>query len=363
MSQHAQLTAGLSAGGLLCVLVGCCSPQLIPTFLDGDAAERRAAGDEWWATQQRLSEYFRKAAEAYDEDDAWQQRSVTEMEVYQGMLAGANEQGHAERSLVFLRQIDGDLKTIVKDYAGGRFVDLVDGAPDRQARSLQKELRERVRTSVPASRLHEYRFKWVDGGITSDMHSEDVRMMCLKVREMVLTSIHQALLGLPVLDPLTREVVRHTNVMTRTAPLCLSRDGLLRRLRHYLPACNDTDPPAAHSSDAAEPLTSKSTPKRDTNMKTPHTPHTPITPFSPSHGADPGVPLVLYGALGVGKTVVAARAAAEAKKDLRDEGCVVVRFCGTTVDSSTLHTLLRSIVQQLATVYTPAGESRARVLG
>lgn len=330
------------------------SPQLIPTFLDGDAAERRAAGDEWWATQQRLSECFRRAAEAYDKDDAWQQRSVTEMEVYHGMLAGANinTPGHAERSLVFLRKIDGDLKTIVKDKAGGRFVDLVDGAPDTQARALQKELREHVRTAVPASRLFEYRFRWVDGGITMGMHSEDVRMMCLKVREMVLTGIHQALLGLPVLDPLTREVIRHTNVMTRTALLCHARDGLLRRLRHYLP-CNDNDPAAAHNNDATEP--SKSTPKRDT-LKTPHTPHTPITPFSPSRGADPGVPLVLYGALGVGKTVVAARAAAEAKKDLCDQGCVVVRFCGTTVDSSTLHTLLRSIVQQLATVYTPVGE-------
>ena len=35
--------------------------------------------------------------------------------------------------------------------------------------------------------------------------------------------------------------------------------------------------------------------------------------------------LVLYGSLGVGKTVVVARAAAEAKKDLREAGCVVVR--------------------------------------
>jgi Cdc6-like AAA superfamily ATPase len=155
-----------------------------------------------------------------------------------------------------------------------------------------------------------------------------------------------------VLDPLTREVLRHTNVMTRLALQCHARDGLLRRLRHYL-LCNDNDPAAVHTNDATE--RSKDTPKRDTS-KTPHTPHTPITPFSPSRGADPRVPLVLYGALGVGKTVVAARAAAEAKKDLRDEGCVVVRFCGTTMDSSTLHTLLRSIVQQLATVYTPAGE-------
>jgi hypothetical protein len=37
------------------------------------------------------------------------------------------------------------------------------------------------------------------------------------------------------------------------------------------------------------------------------------------------VALVLYGSLGVGKTVVVARAAAEAKKDLREAGCVVVR--------------------------------------
>ena len=36
--------------------------------------------------------------------------------------------------------------------------------------------------------------------------------MCLHTREMVLRSIHTALLEVPVLDPLTREVLRHAKV-------------------------------------------------------------------------------------------------------------------------------------------------------
>jgi hypothetical protein len=58
---------------------------------------------------------------------------------------------------------------------GGLFVDTVDGAVDAPARALQAELKTRVRDTLPAKRLYEYRVKWAHGGLTMDMHGDEVR--------------------------------------------------------------------------------------------------------------------------------------------------------------------------------------------
>ncbi|KAK3260075.1 hypothetical protein CYMTET_30954 [Cymbomonas tetramitiformis] len=174
------------------------------------------------------------------------------------------------------------------------------------AQEMLSNLQTKVLQSIDDENVKTYEIPYEDGGITLESHSQYIVNCCMDIRAEVMTRVHQELLRNPILDPISREIMRHYRLCTAQAKHCFARDKTLNKILRYITG-------------------------------------------GENH------PLCLYGTCGIGKSSIMAKAMMQAKEALGKKAVVVVRFLGCTARSSLLGRTLRSLYRQLSTIFPGHG--------
>lgn len=234
-------------------------------------------------------------------------RLVTEDEIRRGIITVSTPEKHC----FWFKRVITDLIQNANDRNAAKFVDKTYGAEhsviDESARGLLARLREsELPTALAEKNVLEYKVKWTSEGIspdTSDEHAKYLDKLCTDVYNVLSSMIQEAISEKETNEeknPVTEEVLQHALFCQRKGLACQGRDSFLSLVKRSL-LDNDS--------------------KRVS---------------------------VLHGESGCGKTSIMAKIAVDIRKWLEPESAIVVlRFIGTSPESSNIRMLLRSVCQQL----------------
>jgi WD40 repeat protein len=243
--------------------------------------------------------------------------SATEQEIVCGALDVPDAQQHV---FCFFRQITNrdDLINELPHSENVRdFVDVDESQrPNPEAFAQQRELRQRLRDSLPDN-IHDYAAEWRADGITLDhigtlpetledclgLIEDDRRPsnLCVDVWTRLARIILDEIGRIESIDPLDKEIEDHKNFGQERAKFFTGRAGLRQTISDYV------------------------------------------------KGTDPR-PLAVFGASGSGKTALLAQALAECGLPIAE--CVIVsRLIGATPNSSDGRALLESLCRQISRRY------------
>lgn len=180
-------------------------------------------------------------------------------------------------------------------------------AIDESAQNLLTGLREKDLPEIlPATSVIQYEVKWTSEGISPDAsseHAEYLEKLCSDVYNVLTSMIQEGIKDKEIddsKDSVAEEVLQHALFCQRKALACQGRDEFLREVKQSL-LVNDSQRV-----------------------------------------------VILHGESGCGKTSIMAKIAVEIQKWLEpEEAIVVLRFIGTSPESSNIRLLLRSICHQL----------------
>lgn len=235
---------------------------------------------------------------------------MTEDEIRRGIITVSTPQKHC----FWFKRVITDLIKNADDRNAGKFVDKTYGTDhssiDESAQHLLSSLREKVLpTALPATNVLQYDVQWTKEGISpnaSAEHAEYLEKLCTDVFN-VLSSMIQEAIGEKETsdnkDSVAEEVLQHALFCQRKGLSCHGRGDFLQLVRQSF-LVND---------------------KRQV--------------------------VILHGESGCGKTSIMAKIAVEIRKWLKPESAIVVlRFIGTSPESSSIRLLLRSVCHQLYTI-------------
>jgi len=285
--------------------------------------------DEWWSTFELLQSNFRKAANKCASKGTMSPAianlftiSVTNDEVENGILH--YKASHEDKCLCFVR-IFSDIKDHLKDSEAKNFIDLPWGQdkPDQEAQSLLNDLRDtKVPGVLPAGNIFKFTVPWnPTGGVNpgaEPLHREYLDGFLdnfyTTIVELIDRGVQQQAetTGKIKSDPLLEEVLQHLTYCQKLASTFRGREDLLAQVGQYVDAGS--------------------------------------APENASAGALPRHPLVIFGESGCGKTSFMAKAVAEAKVT-RPAATVILRFLGTTTDSSSIFSVLGGVTRQIIRAY------------
>ena len=231
--------------------------------------------------------------------------TVTEDEIRRGIINASSPSKHC----FWFKRVISDLGANIDSRNAGKFIDKTWGANasvDQTAQKLLNTLREKdLPRALPSANIVTYDVKWSDNGVdpsTTPAHSQYIEKLCedfyATLTQMIDNGIKENETS-DSRDSFAEELFQHGSFCQKK---CKSFHGR----KEFLEA-------------------SKKTLVEQEN-----------------HG------VVLYGESGCGKTSIMAKIATEVKQWLEDESAIVVlRFIGTSPDSSGIRPLLRSICIQL----------------
>ncbi|KAK7479964.1 hypothetical protein BaRGS_00028791, partial [Batillaria attramentaria] len=278
-----------------------------PDFLSNEEAARKQAANQWWRDNEIMHEALSQAAVACLSKERAHalKESVTETEIRHGLLASKNL---LERGLWFYRHIDhmddvtpGQLSSRFKDFKGSE-------TQNKESRELLENLKKEMEDKLPPDKILTYDVIWnKERGIdpeTDKSHRDYISRLCTDFEKKLMGEIETAIKtrdqGLHV-NPLLEEVTQHTRFAQEKCSSFYGRQNALERVREYLKGMSQ----CVH---------------------------------------------VIHGKSGSGKTSIVAMAAREALAIQHHKGGVILRFLGTTPDSTTVSSLLSSIICQLTAV-------------
>jgi hypothetical protein len=273
--------------------VYCLQPRQIQVPEGAADAERRQAAEaesrEWIRVEARLRGILTAAVSGLGFSDAQQlkfQASATEQEIEAGALRVADAEKHV---FCFLRRIDG----VPADASAGIYTDLdAGGAVDAEAQRRLTVLKARLRVRLPGN-VRDYEARWRPSGITTD----HIDGLCADVWHALSEVIRAEIAQLRAVDSLEQESADHTAFARARSEVFIGRSGDLQRIAEYL---------------AAE---------------------------------DPS-PLAVFGASGLGKSALLARALEQTRTSHPDT-VIVARFIGATPASGDIRALLESLCRQI----------------
>ncbi|XP_076472592.1 NACHT domain- and WD repeat-containing protein 1-like [Babylonia areolata] len=278
----------------------------LPDFLSNEKSLRSEAANQWWEESAAMQTAIGQAAFTClgKERAHTMMQSVTEAEIREGMLANS---ALLQRSLWFYRHIE-DIDTIETSRLSSRFKDgRGDAAMQEESRCLLEKLKTELTSLLPPHLLHRYAVRWdADTGINPGKdakHKQYIDKFCQDfeqhLKEMAQAAITAREQQHHRVNALVEEVTQHTRFCQEKCANFFGRQDALERTQAYL---------------------------KDRN---------------------PGRVLVIHGKSGSGKTSIMAMAARQACKQHKGKGIVVLRFLGTSPDSTSVVSLLRSILHQL----------------
>ncbi|CAK4195625.1 unnamed protein product [Aphanomyces euteiches] len=280
--------------------------NLVPPMMELQPTTLAAPGT-WWPIFEQMQKAFREARHVLSEtkrSDLYNV-SVTECEITNGLLSLAEP-----RAFVYHRVID-DID--VSHPKAGMYVDLASGAIDADAQTLLATLRDH-KVKKKQHKAKEYSLSW-GPEILPETHASYLTDFCDHFCHLVCESLREASDKIhPIPDVVYNEVLHHALFCFDRGANFVGRDEVLAKIQEYLQ--------------------------------------------SSSHQ-----PLVLYGFGGTGKSAVMAKVAMmlgantaagsglAAAHASRHDSVVVLRFLGTSVDSTSIRRLLRSVCEQIQRNY------------
>ncbi|KAF5284944.1 hypothetical protein FQA39_LY16899 [Lamprigera yunnana] len=271
----------------------------------------------WWDTLGKFQKLFRKAASAlFDQGkmdkDAMHNyfMSVTEREVINGVLSVKNTKNHC---LAYLRYINNiNLQNLKK---ASLFVDIINRSLDQESCKLLANLRdERLPDKIETSNLQKYNVEWIGReGLDPETHEEYLKHFITHFYKNITKLVDRAMRkeDSSATGQIVTEILQHLHACNNSVRVFYGRNESLEKIRDYM--LNESDKP-----------------------------------------------MVLYGEGGCGKTSLLAKAASMSTSTEWFENrkpISIIRFLGTTPDSSALTPTLISICQQISYNFTMAFEA------
>ncbi|XP_019645210.1 PREDICTED: NACHT domain- and WD repeat-containing protein 1-like [Branchiostoma belcheri] len=270
---------------------------------------RSKAETTWWETSTSLHTILMEAALKTLQTASAAHRyvcSITELEIEEGLLKSTTPN---QQCLWFRRSISGlEVDNTRKDQSkmAAKFIDLDEsGGINSESQALLQLLEEkRIPSKLMRDNIHNYQTSWGKNGFETKEKEEYVQQFCTdfedSIKQMVTDAIARHAQS-EVNDPLFEEVSQHSLFSQSRSKVFYGRQDTIREIESYL-------------------------------------------------NGEVTQPLVIHGESGCGKTSVMAVAAQTASK-MEGERAVILRFLGTTPDSTTIHRLLLSLCQQINRIY------------
>ncbi len=252
--------------------------------------------DKWGEIEAKLHRILRAAAQKVTLDRSaffkhW--ASATHQEIAAGAMSPRAEPEHV---FAFIRTIDG----LPHDASAGQFLDLApDGKPDQEAVDKLKSLKTELKEKLPRGNVHDYDAEWKDGRLTTG----HLDKLCQDVTESLWNVILSQMGDLEAVDAIQQEEIDQKEFAAERASFFTGRVQTLNDISGY-------------------------------------------TAYT--KGPESG-PLVVFGVSGCGKTAVMARSAQMAQE--KKARAVVMRFVGTTPESSDGWSLLNSLCRCISRIY------------
>ena len=234
--------------------------------------------------------------------------TVTEDELTHGIFKLPDPQEHC---LCYIREIES-LQNHLSDKAVSQYIDINPKNPTQVKAKSQQLLHKLKNAKIPAylgsENIRMYSLPWVAGGITlqNTEHAKYLDQLCQHVFTDLKLLIDRALSSrIPqciATQELYVEVVQHAKFCANRCEAFCGQENLLSKI---------------------------------------------LTCFT----AEQGMPLVVYGESGSGKTSVMAKVATILKSQLGPSCKIVLRFLGTSPSSSSIREVLASVCLQICTIY------------
>ncbi|XP_055685545.1 NACHT and WD repeat domain-containing protein 2 [Lutzomyia longipalpis] len=270
----------------------------------------------WWDTLTKMQKLFRKAtaslhaAGKLDKDQMHNYfMSVTEREVINGILNVKNTKNHC---LAYVRYINNiNLQNLKK---AGLFVDIINRSLDTEACKLLANLRdERLPNKIETTNMQKYTVEWIGReGLDTETHEEYLNHFISHFYKNIIKLVDRAMRkeDSSAQGQIVTEILQHLHACNNADKVFYGREEELAHIKGYMLG-------------------------------------------------DSEKPLVLYGEGGCGKTSLLAKSASLFMKEwFKDAKPIsIIRFLGTTPDSSALTPTLISICQQISYNYMLPFES------
>ncbi|XP_030375810.1 NACHT and WD repeat domain-containing protein 2 [Scaptodrosophila lebanonensis] len=264
----------------------------------------------WWDTLNKMQKLLRKAAASLgasnkmSKDDVHNYfMSVTEREVINGILNVKNTKNHC---LAYVRYINNiNLQNLKK---ASLFVDIINRSLDTESAKLLGDLRDtRLPNKMEASNSQKYTVEWIGReGLDIETHEEYLNHFISHFYKNVVKLVDRAMRkeDSSAQGQIVTEILQHLHACNNSVKIFYGREESCERIKRYM--LGDSDKP-----------------------------------------------LVLFGDGGCGKTSLLAKSASlVATEWFADKRPInVIRFLGTTPDSSALTATLISICQQISYNY------------
>ncbi|XP_055309195.1 NACHT and WD repeat domain-containing protein 2-like, partial [Sitodiplosis mosellana] len=261
----------------------------------------------WWDTLGKMQKILRKSAASLssagkiDKDQMHNYfMSVTEREVINGILNVKNTKNHC---LAYVRYINNiNLQNLKK---ASLFVDIINRSLDTEASKLLANLRdERLPNKIETTNIQKYTVEWIGReGVDTETHEEYLNNFIAHFYKNIIKLVDRAMRkeDSSAQGQIVTEILQHLHACNNSVKVFYGREESLKRIENYMLNYSEK-------------------------------------------------PLVLYGEGGCGKTSLLAKSASLALtnwfKDYKPIN--IVRFLGTTPDSSALTPTLISICQQIS---------------
>ncbi|XP_046423821.1 NACHT and WD repeat domain-containing protein 2 [Neodiprion fabricii] len=261
----------------------------------------------WWDTMTKMQKLFRKGAQSlynsgkFDKDTMHNYfMSVTEREVINGILNVKNTKNHC---LAYVRYINNiNLQNLRK---AGLFLDILNRSLDNEASRLLADLRdERLPNKIESVNLQRYTVEWIGReGLDPETHGAYLQHFITHFYRNIVKLVDRAMRkeDSSAQGQIITEILQHLHACNNSVKVFYGREDTLERIKAYM---------------------------LDEGEK----------------------PLVLYGEGGCGKTSLLAKSAGLTHTTwlVGKKPISIIRFLGTTPDSSALTPTLISICQQIS---------------
>ncbi|KAL4712468.1 hypothetical protein ACJJTC_007484 [Scirpophaga incertulas] len=261
----------------------------------------------WWDTLNKMQKLFRKASSQLyatgkiDKDIMHNYfMSVTEREVINGILNVKNTKNHC---LAYVRYINNiNLQNLKK---ASNFVDILNRSLDSEASKLLADLRDvRLPEKIETTNIQKYTVEWIGrDGLDNETHGEYLNHFIAHFYKNIIKLVDRAMRkeDSSAQGQIVTEILQHLHACNNSVKVFHGREDDLNFIENYM---------------------------KNSSEK----------------------PLVLYGEGGCGKTSLLAKSAAMSLDTWFAEArpTNIIRFLGTTPDSSALTPTLISICQQIS---------------
>ncbi|XP_071093648.1 NACHT domain- and WD repeat-containing protein 1-like [Haliotis cracherodii] len=282
--------------------------SILPDFRNENEDKRKSAKTAWYDQNAIMQKALVKAAnETLDPKAAHRYvMSVTEAEITRGIV---ESEDRLSSCLWFHRHIDAIDKQ-EPGYILSRYKECL-GSEERlnESQDLLADLRDkRLPILLPSENHKTYNIEWTHNGVDptmSERHEDYIKQLCQDFTEEISKKVMQAIeerKRTDLANPLYGEIVEHTVFCQAKCKAFHGRQETLDLITRYLQGTSRT-------------------------------------------------PFIVHGPSGSGKTSIVAMAATLALQSFNSKAGVVIRFIGTTPDSSTIGALLSSVTSQIWRIY------------